>query len=64
MDKTEYVDTPRLALHTGIAASTWNKRRGTGDTPPFMKIGSRVLYRLADVDKWMEARARNSTSDS
>ena len=64
MDRTEYVDTSRLALHTGIAASTWSKRRCTGDTPNFYKIGARVLYRLADVEKWMEARARNSTSDA
>jgi predicted DNA-binding transcriptional regulator AlpA len=59
----DYVDTTTLASRTGIAASTWCKRRVTGDTPKFLKIGTRVLYRLADVEKWMEAHARDSTSD-
>lgn len=64
MNASEYVDTTQLARHTGIAASTWNKRRVTGDSPRWSKIGARVIYRLADVEKWIEERARRSTSDA
>ncbi|MEE2526234.1 helix-turn-helix domain-containing protein [Hyphobacterium sp. HN65] len=58
-----YVDTSRLAEHTGIAASTWTKRRLTGDGPHFIKIGRRVLYRWSDVEAWFEQHLQASTSD-
>jgi len=62
--ETEFLDTHGLALRTGIAASTWTKRRLTGDTPPFAKIGRRVLYRWPDVEAWLASRIRTSTSDA
>ncbi len=58
-----YVDTAQLAATTGIAASTWEKRRLSGDTPPFLKIGKRVLYNLETVYGWIDAHTRTSTSD-
>jgi len=64
MDKDEYVDVRRLAEITGISASTWNKRRLTGDTPPFSKIGKSVRYHVPTVREWMEGRACRSTSES
>jgi predicted DNA-binding transcriptional regulator AlpA len=60
----EYVDTRKLAEITGISASTWNKRRLTGDTPPFTKIGKSVRYHVATVKAWMAERERHSTSES
>jgi hypothetical protein len=41
MDHHEYVDMRKLAQITGISASTWNKRRLTGDTPPFKRSANR-----------------------
>ncbi len=64
MDKDEYVDVRRLAEITGISASTWNKRRLTGDSPPHLKIGKSVRYYLPAVKEWLEARERRSTSQS
>ncbi len=58
-----YVDTNQLAAQTGIAASTWEKRRLSGDTPPYLKIGKRVLYDLETAHKWLAAHVRTSTSD-
>ena len=58
------INTSQLALRTGIAASTWNKRRLTGDSPPHVKIGRRVLYRWTDVEAWLESKLRHSTSDA
>lgn len=53
------------AQYLGIAKSTLNKSRLTGDGPPFVKVGSRsVVYRKADLDKFLEARLRRSTSDA
>lgn len=62
--KTDFLDTHQLALRTGIAASTWNKRRLSGDSPPHVKIGRRVLYRWSDVEAWLEGKLRHSTSDA
>jgi predicted DNA-binding transcriptional regulator AlpA len=60
----EFVDVKGLAAITGISASTWNKRRLTGDTPPFSKIGKSVRYHIPTVRAWMEERMRRSTSES
>lgn len=58
-----YVDTAELAAATGIAASSWEKRRLSGDTPPYLKVGRRVLYDLRLVGEWLEKHRRVSTSD-
>jgi hypothetical protein len=63
-ENDEFVDDGELEERTGISASTWKKRRITGDTPPYLKIGRRVLYRWrSDVVPWLETRIRRSTSD-
>ncbi len=62
MSQGEYFTVRQLADYTGISASNWNKRRLTGDTPPWCAIGRTVRYRRRDVDAWMEARRRESTS--
>jgi len=64
MSPNEYVDTRKLAEITGISASTWNKRRLTGDTPPFTKVGKSVRYYVPTVREWMVVRERRSTSES
>jgi len=64
MSKKEYLNTRELAEATGISASTWNKRRLTGDSPPHLKIGASVRYDLATVRAWMAARERRSTSEN
>ncbi|GEO18621.1 hypothetical protein MAE02_63170 [Microvirga aerophila] len=63
MSPNEYVDTRKLAEITGMSASTWNKRRLTGDTPPFSKIGKAVRYHVPTVKEWMASHERRSTSD-
>jgi predicted DNA-binding transcriptional regulator AlpA len=63
MSPNEYVDVKGLAAITGISASTWNKRRLTGDTPPFSKIGKSVRYHVPTVKAWMNEHLRRSTSD-
>ena len=60
----EYVDADGLAALTGISKSTWAKRRLSGDTPPFIKIGRSVRYHLPTVIAWMSRHTRRSTSDA
>lgn len=39
------------------------KSRVWGDGPPFVKLGRSVIYRLEDLDQWLLANRRTSTSD-
>lgn len=60
----EYLNTHQLAERTGIAASTWTKRRTSGDGPRYIKAGRRVFYRWPDVEAWFAKQVRTSTSDA
>jgi predicted DNA-binding transcriptional regulator AlpA len=62
MPPKEYVSVRELAEVTGVSASTWNKRRMTGDTPPYVKVGASVRYHLPTAKEWMASRQRRSTS--
>ena len=58
-----YLNTRAIASHTNTSASFLNQRRVSGDGPPFIKLGSRVLYDLDVVETWLNERARRSTSE-
>jgi excisionase family DNA binding protein len=51
------------AEYLGISESKLAKLRCFGGGPEFLKLGSRVLYEEADLEKWKQARKRRSTSD-
>ncbi len=56
---------PAAAEYLGLSASTLAKMRLRGDGPIFYKAGSRVVvYDLADLESWLTARKRSSTSDT
>jgi predicted DNA-binding transcriptional regulator AlpA len=58
--------TPEAARYIGLSPSTLTKMRlrGGEETPPFIKLGARsVGYCVSDLDIWIEARRRTSTSD-
>lgn len=60
----ECMRTPEAARYVALSVSTLTKMRLTGDGPPFVQIGPRaVAYRRADLNAWLEARVRRSTSD-
>lgn len=54
---------PEAAAYLGLSASTLAKLRLSGRGPTFCKLGRRVVYRQADLDAYLEASRRNSTSD-
>jgi predicted DNA-binding transcriptional regulator AlpA len=41
-----------------------NKLRCSGGGPSFVRIGRRIGYLQQDLDEWLLARRRRSTSDS
>jgi predicted DNA-binding transcriptional regulator AlpA len=55
-------DTRGCAERIGIKAKTLDNWRSTGGGPPYYKIGGRVVYDDAEVDDWLAARRRTSTS--
>jgi predicted DNA-binding transcriptional regulator AlpA len=62
---TQCMRTPEAARYVALSESTLTKMRLRGDGPPFIKVGPRaVAYRKADLDAWLEARVRRSTSDN
>jgi len=56
--------TPRDAsAFLGLSGSWLAKLRLTGGGPPFIKLGRQVRYRLCDLEAWLQAEVRSSTSD-
>ena len=55
--------TPQAALYLGLAVSTLNKWRCHGGGPQFIKLGRSVRYRRDDLDVFVEARRKSSTSE-
>lgn len=46
-----------------VEPTTLRRWRWVGRPPSFLKIGAAVRYDLADLQKFIEARRRSSTSD-
>jgi hypothetical protein len=65
-DPSGYTDTEGLAVGTRTSKSLWEKRRvrGGDETPPFIVVGAKVLYRWADVHDWLAKRKFRSTSEA
>lgn len=56
---------PEAAAYIGLSASTLAKMRLRGDGPAYAKAGRRiVVYDPRDLDAWLTARRRMSTSES
>jgi hypothetical protein len=49
-------------IYLKVPENALAKMRMTGDGPPFVKIGTRVRYRLEALDEWIRAREYTSTS--
>ena len=58
------LNTEAAAAHVGLAASTLTKMRVSGAGPAFIKLGHRVVYRKDDLNDWLDANRRTSTSDN
>jgi predicted DNA-binding transcriptional regulator AlpA len=55
--------TPAAADYLGYAESTLEKKRLTGDGPPFIRLGRVIVYDTRDLDSWLAERRAHSTSE-
>ena len=56
-----FLNTPEAAEYLGLQKSTLDAWRCRGGGPRFVKLGSAVRYRQADLDAWIESRVRENT---
>ena len=56
--------TSEAADYIGLSKSTLEKLRVTGGGPEYAALGRVVVYRFEDLDEWVSARKRRSTSDT
>ena len=49
------VDEHQAADYLSVAVNTLRKWRSLGEGPAFVKLGRRVVYRLTDLERWLEA---------
>jgi DNA-binding transcriptional MerR regulator len=58
------INTKQAAEILGVATATLTFWRSTGSQEvPFKKIGGRVLYRVEDLDKWLDKRTYHHTGE-
>ena len=55
--------TPAAADYLGYSESTLEKKRVTGDGPPFIRLGRSIVYDTRDLDAWLAERRATSTSE-
>ncbi len=63
MQQQQRLGTHDAARFLGVSPRTLEKKRLTGDGPPFLKIGRRVLYDIRDLEDYLASCRRRSTSD-
>lgn len=63
-DEHTVLPTEHAARYLGLSPKTLETLRTRGGGPPFLKLGRRVVYRKTDLDTWLAARVRRSTSDT
>jgi hypothetical protein len=60
--KAECMNQLELAVRWRISHRTLERWRWTGEGPKFLKVGGRVVYRLADIEEYEQAIVRGRTS--
>jgi hypothetical protein len=54
----------QLAKRWSMSERTLQRWRWSKTGPAYLKLGGRVLYRLADIEIWEQARRRESADPS
>lgn len=60
--KQTLIPTPQAAEYLGIKSNTLEVWRTQGTGPTYKKIGRLVRYSVNDLDSYLEAQSRSSTS--
>lgn len=58
-----YLRTPEAARFVELSGRTLEKHRCYGTGPRYSKIGGRVVYKLDDLQAWVDRGLKTSTSD-
>jgi predicted DNA-binding transcriptional regulator AlpA len=58
-----YLRTPEAARFLSLSGRTLEKHRTYGTGPRYRKLGGRVVYALEDLQEWVSAGTKQSTSD-
>ena len=53
----------QAAGYLGISKSWLDKKRITGEGPPYLKLGRRVVYDIDDLEIWASGHRRQDTSE-
>jgi predicted DNA-binding transcriptional regulator AlpA len=61
--KRRMLNAADAADYCGSSASTFAKLRLNGGGPVYVKLGKRVVYDPADLDRWLAANRRASISE-
>ena len=61
---TRVVAIVEAARVLGLSESTLAKMRLNGNGPIYCKLGRRVVYRLTDLEQWLQSRTARDTSDA
>jgi excisionase family DNA binding protein len=62
-EHSHLVNQKQAAQFLGLSPRTLESWRLTGNGPAYIKVGRRVRYRRSDLEAWLDARRRTSTSD-
>jgi predicted DNA-binding transcriptional regulator AlpA len=54
----QYITEEQLASMTTLSRSGLQAMRARGEGPAYARLGHRIVYRLAEVERWIEARTR------
>ena len=57
-----YLRTPEATRFVGLSIRTLEKHRIYGTGPRYSKLGGRVVYRVEDLQAWVDRGAKASTS--
>ena len=63
-DMPKVVSAVLAARFVGLSESTLAKLRLNGNGPTYCKLGRRVVYRLTDLEQWLQSRTARDTSDA
>lgn len=58
---SKLLNVEQAAKYLSLSTSTLAKMRLSGESPKFVKMGSRVAYRQEDLDAWIEQRLKQTT---
>ncbi len=59
-----FLTTEEYAQLRRCSVRTVERERANGDGCPYVRLGSRILYRRADIDRWIEQHVHSGALTS